>query len=115
QCGYARHSPQYRRGGLSSQTHPIARQLKQDAIFMMNESSGIHERTGVVIIGRNEGARLVACFDSLPTGLAVVVYVDSGSTDGSLVEAQRREFVAISLDMSQPFSAARARNVGWQK
>ncbi|MBK4218148.1 glycosyltransferase family 2 protein [Paracoccus caeni] len=66
-----------------------------------------------VAIGRNEGQRLIGCLDSLKAaGLRHVVYVDSGSTDGSLAEAQARGAIVVELDMSQPFTAARARNAG---
>ena len=67
---------------------------------------------GVVVIGRNEGQRLLACLASmLPLGIALV-YVDSGSSDGSC-EAVRRLGVPVhQLDPSRPFSAARARNEG---
>src|SRR6056297_2287794 len=41
-------------------------------------------RRAVVVIGRNEGARLVRCLDSLAEQGALLVYVDSGSTDNSL-------------------------------
>jgi len=64
-----------------------------------------------VVIGRNEGARLIACLDALE-GVSPVVYVDSGSTDGSVAAAQARGAQVVSLDMSQPFTAARARNAG---
>ena len=37
-----------------------------------------------VVIGRNEGARLIACLDSLQGQVRRVVYVDSGSTDGRI-------------------------------
>ena len=45
---------------------------------------------GVVLIGRNEGARLVRCLESVCDGQRPVVYVDSGSTDQSVAEAQQR-------------------------
>jgi glycosyltransferase involved in cell wall biosynthesis len=66
----------------------------------------------VVAIGRNEGDRLRRCLESVAGRAALVVYVDSGSTDGSvaLSKAMGAEFVA--LDMSTPFTAARARNAG---
>ena len=35
-------------------------------------------RTGVVVIGRNEGARLVRCLRSLGDAAKLSVYVDSG-------------------------------------
>ncbi|MEQ6248533.1 glycosyltransferase [Sulfitobacter sp. HNIBRBA3233] len=64
-----------------------------------------------VVIGRNEGARLIACLQSL-RGLSPVIYVDSGSTDGSVAAARRLGATVVELDMTQPFTAARARNAG---
>lgn len=67
---------------------------------------------GIVAIGRNEGERLVRCLRSLaPTG-ARIVYVDSASTDGSAARAAALGATVIPLDMSLPFTAARARNAG---
>jgi glycosyltransferase involved in cell wall biosynthesis len=66
---------------------------------------------GIVVIGRNEGDRLVRCLQSLPQS-ARVVYVDSGSTDGSLERARALGFEALPLSSDAPFSAARARNAG---
>jgi GT2 family glycosyltransferase len=75
--------------------------------------AGLHSPlTGVVIIGRNEGQRLVRCLDSLRPHWGSCVYVDSGSTDDSAGEARRRGVEVIDLDMSIPFTAARARNAG---
>ncbi|GLO71564.1 hypothetical protein MACH17_30810 [Phaeobacter inhibens] len=65
-----------------------------------------------VVIGRNEGARLVACLQSLQGQVRRVIYVDSGSTDGSVAAAEAMGIKVISLDMSQRFTAARARNAG---
>lgn len=70
---------------------------------------------GVVVIGRNEGDRLIACLDSLASFIPQVVYVDSGSTDNSLIEAISRGAHAVSLDMTQAFTAARARNAGFDE
>ena len=69
----------------------------------------------IVLIGRNEGARLVAGLASvLADGTArQVVYVDSGSTDDSVAEATRAGAKVVQLDMSVPFTAARARNEGF--
>jgi GT2 family glycosyltransferase len=67
---------------------------------------------GVVAIGRNEGDRLRRCLLSLPAGLGACVYVDSGSTDGSVELARSRGVHVVELDMSIPFTAARARNAG---
>jgi GT2 family glycosyltransferase len=67
---------------------------------------------GVVVIGRNEGERLVRCLDSLHALAAMLVYVDSGSTDGSIEQARSRGAQVVELDMQRPFTAARARNAG---
>jgi glycosyltransferase involved in cell wall biosynthesis len=70
---------------------------------------------GVVAIGRNEGDRLKRCLESvqgLPNG---VVYVDSGSTDDSIAIAQACRATVVELDLHRPFTAARARNEGFQK
>src|SRR5699024_3532063 len=71
---------------------------------------------GIVLIGRNEGRRLDAALDAaLAAGgsLARVVYVDSGSTDGSAALARGKGVAVVELDASRPFSAARARNAGF--
>lgn len=68
-------------------------------------------KIGVVVIGRNEGDRLIECLKSL-RGAEKVVYVDSGSTDGSVPAAADLSADVVSLDMSAPFTAARARNAG---
>lgn len=65
-----------------------------------------------VVIGRNEGARLVACLASLQGQVRRVVYVDSGSTDGSVQAARAAGAEVVALDMTLPFTAARARNAG---
>jgi GT2 family glycosyltransferase len=72
---------------------------------------------GVVAIGRNEGERLRRCLLSLAkVGQgAASVYVDSGSTDGSVELARSMGVEVVELDMSQPFSAARARNAGFER
>lgn len=66
---------------------------------------------GIVIIGRNEGERLVRCLRSLQGWPAV--YVDSGSTDQSVAEANAAGVEVVELDLSRPFTAARARNTGF--
>lgn len=71
----------------------------------------IESSVGVVVIGRNEGERLRACLASL-SGAQARVYVDSGSTDGSVALARSLDFDVVELDMDQPFTAARARNTG---
>lgn len=71
-------------------------------------------KLGVVAIGRNEGERLRRCLASL-SGVKFLVYVDSGSTDGSAQAARDSGAHVIELDMRVPFTAARARNVGFRK
>jgi glycosyltransferase involved in cell wall biosynthesis len=68
---------------------------------------------GVVIIGRNEGERLKTCITSLSREVVKLVYVDSGSTDGSVDFVIDGGFDVVELDTSVPFSAARARNEGY--
>lgn len=65
-----------------------------------------------VVIGRNEGARLAACLASLKGRVRRVIYVDSGSTDGSSDFARAAGAEVVDLDLSRPFTAARARNAG---
>jgi len=70
---------------------------------------------GVVVIGRNEGDRLRRCLASLEPEHVPIVYVDSGSTDGSVAMAQGRGIEVVELDPARPFSAARARNEGFAR
>lgn len=65
-----------------------------------------------VVIGRNEGARLLACLASLQGQVGRIIYVDSGSDDGSAEAAALAGAEVVALDMSVPFTAARARNAG---
>lgn len=69
---------------------------------------------GVVVIGRNEGNRLKQCLLSVLGKVKTVVYVDSGSTDGSVELARNLGVSVIELDLSVPFTAARARNTGFE-
>lgn len=69
---------------------------------------------GVVVIGRNEGERLKKCLGSVVGITGCVVYVDSGSTDGSVETARAMGIEVIGLDMRDPFTAARARNEGFR-
>ncbi|MCS7034518.1 MAG: glycosyltransferase [Phycisphaerae bacterium] len=74
-----------------------------------------HARIGIVAIGRNEGKRLEACLRSASGGGWPIVYVDSGSTDDSLVIARSLGAEVVQLDLSMPFTAARSRNAGFQR
>ena len=65
-----------------------------------------------VVIGRNEGDRLLACLHSLKGQVREIIYVDSGSTDDSAEAAGTLGARVVDLDLSRPFTAARARNAG---
>lgn len=70
---------------------------------------------GLVAIGRNEGDRLLRCLTSVINQISHVVYVDSGSTDGSVEAAKSMGVDVVELDLSIPFTAARARNAGFMR
>jgi GT2 family glycosyltransferase len=70
------------------------------------------DNVAAVVIGRNEGDRLVRCLSSLAGTVRRVVYVDSGSTDDSLLRARDLGADIVELDTHWPFTAARARNAG---
>ncbi len=87
---------------------------------MPDSSSTSDQKLAVVIIGRNEGERLRACLHSvqqlrLPARIHHVctVYVDSNSSDNSLVLAESMGAHAIPLPTG-PWTAARGRNIGWR-
>jgi GT2 family glycosyltransferase len=68
---------------------------------------------GFVVIGRNEGDRLI---DSLRSVLALsnrVVYADSASTDGSAERARALGAIVAAVPPDGPMTAARGRNVGY--
>jgi glycosyltransferase involved in cell wall biosynthesis len=72
----------------------------------------------VVVIGRNEGERLGRCLASLTAMKrndfeVEIIYVDSGSSDGSVLMAQSAGVQTISLVPEHP-SAALGRNAGWR-
>lgn len=68
---------------------------------------------GIVIIGRNEGQRLLRCLASVKARAKSVVYVDSGSDDGSQNAAVNLGAELVVLDPNTAFTAAKARNVGF--
>jgi GT2 family glycosyltransferase len=79
---------------------------------MTHDPASATPRMGIVAIGRNEGERLARCLDSVTGHGYPVVYVDSGSTDGSVALAREKGAEVVELDLSTPFTAARARNTG---
>jgi GT2 family glycosyltransferase len=72
------------------------------------------DAVGVVVIGRNEGKRLERCLRSLILqGAGPIVYVDSGSSDGSVAFSLSLGVHVVNLDTSIPFTMARGRNAGF--
>jgi GT2 family glycosyltransferase len=80
----------------------------------VRRSNSLMDKFGVVVIGRNEGDRLERCLKSL-SAATVVVYVDSGSSDGSAQLARDLGVDVVELDKNLPFTAARARNIGFRR
>ena len=66
---------------------------------------------GLVVIGRNEGERLARCLTSV-RDVPHRIYVDSGSTDGSVALARGNQVAVVELPVPPKFTAARARNAG---
>ena len=72
----------------------------------------------VVVIGRNEGARLTGCLNSLNALKQAfesfeVIYVDSNSSDDSITRA-RSDGARVLVLPPGPTTAARGRNLGWR-
>ncbi|HEY0302713.1 MAG TPA: glycosyltransferase [Rhizomicrobium sp.] len=78
-----------------------------------SQRDGEADLIGCIAIGRNEGKRLVRCLKSLQGVVGAIVYVDSGSTDGSVAAARELGAEVVELDLTVPFTAARARNEGY--
>ena len=73
-----------------------------------------NRKIGIVIIGRNEGERLILCLESVLKQSVPCVYVDSQSSDNSVVESKKRGVTSVVLDTSEPINASRARNTGFK-
>jgi GT2 family glycosyltransferase len=89
--------------------------LHGDAHLPTQAAPGQNGAYGVVVIGRNEGERLRVCLDSMVSTTSRIVYVDSGSSDGSMEMAASKGIETVALDMGAPFTAARARNKGFER
>ena len=82
-----------------------------DACLAMKD---FRDSVGAVVIGRNEGERLKQCMKSVLCQIDKILYVDSGSTDGSAEYVKSIGVDVLRLDTNLPFSAARARNLGFE-
>ncbi|OUR71111.1 hypothetical protein A9Q78_10510 [Methylophaga sp. 41_12_T18] len=71
-------------------------------------------RVGCVVIGKDEGEKLLNSLKSLST-YCRLVYVDSASADRSAERARAMGINVVELDMTQPFTAGRARNQGVER
>lgn len=99
---------------IAASTVPIASGLRSPTTSAPTELPSI----SVVVIGRNEGQRLVRCFESLmavdyPADKLELIYVDSQSSDDSCKVAAGFGARVIRIT-SGPLSAARGRNLGWR-
>jgi len=70
----------------------------------------------IVVIGRNEGQRLPRCLASVgalnyPADRRELIYVDSGSTDGSCAAAEPLVDRVLAITPAHPTAAA-GRNAG---
>ncbi|HUN59406.1 MAG TPA: glycosyltransferase [Candidatus Binataceae bacterium] len=72
-----------------------------------------------VVIGRNEGERLVRCLQSViameqpPGGSVEIIYVDSASTDDSVARARQLGANVIQVNPKRPCASV-GRNAGWR-
>jgi GT2 family glycosyltransferase len=76
-----------------------------------NEASDV----AIVVIGRNEGALLERSLRACTSASSTTIYADSGSSDESMIIAERLGVMAIALSPSKPFTAARGRNEGFER
>jgi GT2 family glycosyltransferase len=88
-------------------------QIAQDASTQTEAARATN--VGIVVIGRNEGERLRVALRSAARASERVVYVDSGSKDGSVALAQEAGIDVVELDGGVPFTAARGRNAGFAR
>lgn len=67
---------------------------------------------GVVIIGRNEGVRLIDCLRSVQLNAKHIVYVNSGSTDGSVETAERLGACVVALGTESAIYGGKSQEQG---
>lgn len=76
-------------------------------------------KVAVVIIGRNEGERLIRCIQSVREmdyahDRVDIIYVDSQSTDGSVDNARALGATVVEVAPERPCAAV-GRNAGWRE
>lgn len=81
---------------------------------VQNDRSTGTSHVAIVVIGRNEGERLVRSLRAAVAMGVPVVYADSSSTDGSVAAARELGAEVIEVEPTGPQSAARGRNTGLQ-
>lgn len=81
---------------------------------MPDRATGTPARVGAVVIGRNEGARLVRALHALQGRTRQVVYVDSNSNDGSREAAHRLGAAVVHL-AEGPCTPSRGRDAGFRR
>lgn len=69
---------------------------------------------GVIVIGRNEGRRLISCLESVCKESKQVIYVDSASSDESVQIAKKFGAHVIQRTAEEHLTAASARNQGFE-
>ncbi len=94
--------------GIAEQYSDFLGQLCDGKFSPVSPKAAKLPDVGVVVIGRNEGERLVRSLESVVGKAAAVVYVDSASSDQSVANARRIGADVVELDRSEPFTAARA-------
>lgn len=69
-----------------------------------------------ILLAKNEGERFRLAIEALLRDqVGLIIYVDSGSTDGSLEFARDKGIEVIDLDViNEPFTYSRARNTGFE-
>lgn len=92
---------------------PVQRNTGVSHACLEGKVSTFHLKdVGIVMIGRNEGERLLRAIEAAKQSCERIVYSDSASTDGSMSRAEKLGIWVISLDDSQPLTAARGRKAG---
>ncbi len=101
--------------GLKPASALAIKQPISDNLAVMENQDSDTRALGFVVIGRNEGERLKAGLHAIAKLCpdSPVVYVDSGSTDDSVAFVTSIGMRVVELDLSIPFTAARARNAGF--